>query len=100
MARLTGDMCAGHLRPYFLWDEEVTISELREVLAGADSWRRDRLLAKMLREARDVDVWHFVTPKEVAAALSRLQPRLGRRFAFWRFLIDGWYQLGLLDKSA
>lgn len=93
---MTTDMRRGDARPYFLWDEDVTIAELEAVLAGPDGPRRDQLLAKMLREARDTDVWHFVTPRDVAEALPRLGRRLGRRLAFWTFLIDGWRQDGLL----
>lgn len=83
-------------RPYFLWDEDVSIGELRAILAGPASYERDRLLGKMLREARDVDVWRFVRPADVAQALDRLRPRVGRRYGFWRFLIDGWRADGLL----
>lgn len=96
MRPLTIDLRRGDLRPYFLWDEDVSIAELETVLAGPPSWQRDRLLGKMLREARDIDVWSFVTPTEVAEALPRLERRLGRRAPFWRFLIDGWRRDGLL----
>lgn len=89
-------MLADDRRPYFLWDEDVSIAELRAVLAGPDGPARDRLLGKMLREARDLDVWRFIRPSDVAAALDRLRPRLGRRYRFWRFLIDGWRSDGLL----
>jgi hypothetical protein len=57
-----------------------------------------RLFGKLLREARDVDVWRFVTPPEVAAALPLLGRRLGRRRQFWEFLIDGWRDDGLLGR--
>ena len=97
MRPITADMSDGARRPYFLWDEDVSIDELRAVLTGDDRWNRERLLAKMLREARDVDVWHFVTPTEVADLLPRLERRLGRRFSFWTFLIEGWREDGLLD---
>jgi hypothetical protein len=90
------DMTRRDLRPYFLWDEDVSIGELKEVLAGPDSPRRDELLGKMLREARDIDVWQFVRPAEVAGALERLRRRLGCRYAFWSFLIEGWRRYGLL----
>jgi hypothetical protein len=93
---LTTDLDRGELRPYFLWDEDVSIDELRGILAGPDGYERDRLLGKMLREARDVDVWRFVTPPEVARALPRLHRRLGRRRRFWEFLIEGWRADGLL----
>ena len=85
------------LRPYFLWDEDVSIAELREALAGPDTPRRDQLVAKMLREARDLDVWQFVRPIEVARLLERIRRRVGRRYAFWRFLIEGWRARGILN---
>jgi hypothetical protein len=89
-------MTRGDLRPYFLWDEDLSIDELRARLAGADAFERDRLLGKLLREARDVDVWQFVTPARVAEALPRIGRRVGQRRKFWEFLIEGWRQDGLL----
>jgi hypothetical protein len=89
-------MTCGASRPYFLWDEDVSIDELRRILADPDGPVRDRLLGKMLREARDLDVWPFVRPAEVARVLDRLQRRVGRRYRFWKFLIEGWRADGLL----
>lgn len=97
MRGLTTDLTRGELRPYFLWDEDTSVDELRAALSGPEGAGRDRLLGKMLREARDIDVWEFVTPTEVAQALPRLGRRLGRRQAFWRFLIEGWRSDGLLS---
>lgn len=96
MRGLTTDLKRGDLRPYFLWDEDISITELHAVFAGPDTFVRDRLLGKMLREARDIDVWEFVTPTEVARVLGRLERRIGRRFKFWSFLIEGWRADGLL----
>lgn len=96
MRPLTTDVSQGDQRPYFLWDEDTSIDELRALLRGPSSPLRDRALGKMLREARDIDVWTFVTPLEIAEALPRIERRLGRRAAFWRFLIDGWKSDGLL----
>ncbi len=93
---MTIDLDRGDARPYFLWDEDVSIAELRERLAGSDKKERMRLLAKMLREARDLDVWKFVTPREVAEALPAIVGRLGRRRRFWEFLIQGWREDGIL----
>jgi hypothetical protein len=97
MRALTTDMAASELRPYFLWDEDVSIDELRAVLAGPDSPRRDQLLGKMLREARDLDVWQFVRPQEVARVLDRLRRRIGRRYPFWSFLIESWRSRDLIS---
>jgi hypothetical protein len=93
---LTLDLDRGGLRPYFLWDEDVSIDELRAALDAGTSPESDRLLGKMLREARDIDVWRFVTPQRVAEALPRIERRVGRRASFWRFLIEGWRADGLL----
>jgi hypothetical protein len=98
MRPLTLDLRQAHLRPYFLWDEDVSVHELRQRLRGTDPAERERLLAKLLREARDVDAWEFVTPEEVAAALPGICHRLGRRRGFWQFLIDGWREDGILRR--
>lgn len=94
---LTTDLDRKELRPYFFWDEDVSVGELERALEGPASEERDRLLAKLLREARDIDVWRFVTPSAVAEALPRLRRRVGRRYEFWRWLIDGWRSDGLLS---
>lgn len=76
MRALTVDLSESASRPYFLWDEDVSLAELRAALRGArGETERLRLLGKLLREARDQDVWSFVTPSEVAAALPRLSLR-------------------------
>jgi len=93
---LTADLSELDKRPYFLWDEDVSIAELKAALHDGPEPDRLRLLGKMLREARDTDVWQFVTPVEVARALPVLGRRLGRRRSFWEFLIHGWRDDGLL----
>jgi hypothetical protein len=99
MRALTVDLSDPNGRPYFFWDEDVSVAELCAALqSGADEQVRMRLMGKLLREARDVDVWRFVTPSDVAAALPSLGRRLGRRRRFWEFLIDGWRSDGLLQR--
>jgi hypothetical protein len=97
MRALSVDVETPGSRPYFFWDEDVSVEELRAALqAESQADRRLRLLGKLLREARDIDVWNFVTPADVAAALPALGRRLGRRRRFWEFLIEGWRRDGLL----
>lgn len=84
--------------PYFLWDEPMTVSALRERLRTASPPEAARLLGKILREARDTDVWLFTTPDEVAARWDALSSHLGRRRAFWEFLLAAWRKEGLLDR--
>ena len=96
MRALTTDLTQQDSRPYFLWDEDTSVAELRAALLGADESERQRLLGKMLREARDSDVWQFVSPAQVAAALPELSRHLGRRRAFWDYLIGRWRANGLV----
>jgi hypothetical protein len=83
--------------PYFLWDEPMTVSALRERLRTASPPEATRLLCKILREARDPDVWLFMKPEEVASRWHELSPHLGRRRPFWEFLLGRWREEGMLD---
>lgn len=82
--------------PYFLWDEPMSVAELRRRLASGSKAERTRLLAKILREARDTEVWAFTTPQAVQSQWDELAPRLGRRRPFWEFLLSQWRRHGLL----
>lgn len=84
--------------PYFLWDEPMTVAELRRRLESGSQAERTRLLAKVLREARDTEVWRFTTPEELGRRWGELAPRLGRRRAFWEFLLGEWRRHGLLSS--
>ena len=84
--------------PYFMWDEVMSVAELRSRLTKASAPEQIRLLAKVLREARDTDVWRFVSPAQISARWPELAPRLGRRRAFWEFLLGQWREAGLLDR--
>ena len=82
--------------PYFLWDEPMSIAQLKERLREASHPERIRLLGKILREARDTDVWEFTTPGEVLKLWPELSLHLGRRRAFWEFLFKRWQSEGFL----
>jgi len=82
--------------PYFLWDEPMTVAELRAKLASASEEERYRLLGKVLREARDTDVWLFTTPQELVLNWKKIERHLGRRREFWMFLMRQWQELGLI----
>jgi len=97
--RLALDLTDPLAVPYFMWDEPVTLAEVRRRLASAPRPERTRLLGKILREARDPDVWQFTSPVEVEAAWPELARHLGRRRSFWRFVLTRWKELGLLDRS-
>ena len=96
MQPLTTDLSDEEGRPYFLWDESRTIGEFRRALATAQPTQWCRLVGKLMREARDTDVWRFVSPAEVWAHFDTIRPHLGRRRAFWQYLLTGWHRDGFL----
>lgn len=93
---LTSDLSDEGNYPYFLWDNPMTVGELRHKLRTLSEPERLRLLGKVLREARDTDVWQFTTPKQIWAEFDRLRPHLGRRRGFWEHLLSIWREAGLL----
>jgi len=83
-------------RPWFLWDEDMSVREPRQVLVDESHPRWLELAAKLLREARDDQVWLFLPVGRVAARYTELAPRLGRRRPFWDYLLAAWGRHGLL----
>ena len=82
--------------PYFLWDDPMTAAELRSRLATASAPERARLLGRILREARDTEVWSFTSPAEIPRLWPEVRKNLGNRRAFWQFLFEQWRRLRLL----
>lgn len=81
-------------RPYFLWDSEMTLAELRERLADPDPEVRAYLLGKIMRQAKPDDVFTFATLAEVRALWPRLERYLGNRRPFWTWLLERWADPG------
>lgn len=93
---LSTDLEKASAVPYFLWDEPMTVAELKQRLSKSSNEEKTRLLGKILREARDTDVWLFTTPGEVWRRRREIEPHLGKRREFWRFLLEFWHEEGLI----
>ena len=65
----------------------MTVRQFRLRLDTASMPEQNRLLAKLLREARDTDVWLFISPAEAWRRWPALAPQLGRRRGFWEFSV-------------
>ena len=72
MSRLTTDMRDEDSRPYFLWDEPLTIRQLREILRSGSEQERLAYMAKILREARYEDVWEFLSVDDLVRHWEQL----------------------------
>ena len=93
---LTVDLRDSGSVPYFCWDRNVTVAELRAILADSSHPERIPLMRVLLREARPDEVWAFVSPQTIVADWEILSPGLGRRRAFWQWLLERWRALGYL----
>lgn len=94
--RLGTDLQDPETRPWFLWDEDLSVRELREILATESHPRWVELAAKIMREARDDQVWLFLPLSRAVARYQDIAPRLGRRRAFWDYLLQAWRRRGLI----
>lgn len=83
---------------YFTWDDPMTVAEIKERLRTGAEAESARLLGKILREARDTDVWQFTAPEEVVRRWNEVAKHLGRRRAFWEWLLGSWREMGLDDR--
>ena len=89
------DVCVAGARR--LVGQPMTVEELRTRLRAGSRAERVRLLGKILREARDTDVWLFTTPDAVAGDWPAVSRHLGKRRAFWEFLFGSWMAQGRLN---
>ena len=80
--------------PYFAWDRAETAADIRRRLQTGSESERRRTVAWILREATPSDVWQFLSPGEVFAALPTLEPLLGRKRDFWIYILNKWHELG------
>ena len=93
---MTLDLTEEDKRPYFLWDEDLNVLQLRAKLKAGDPRQWRYYAAKIMREARYEDVWKFLSLKEVSGSWDSLRPILGRRRVFWEFLFSVWKRHGIV----
>jgi hypothetical protein len=82
--------------PYFAWDRALTAGQIRAELRREDDPAWPRIAAWIMREAAVKDVWQFLSPQTVNARFPDVEPHLGRRREFWRYLLRTWHELGKL----
>jgi hypothetical protein len=77
-------------RPYFLWDDDMTLDVFRDRLRGGDPELRAYLVGKLMRQAKPDDVFQFVRLAEIVELWPGLERYLGRSRPMWRWLIERW----------
>lgn len=80
--------------PYFSWDRSWTTRDIRSSLKSSSGFDWIRLAAWIMREAAFRDVWQFLKPREVWDRISEIEPLLGRKKMFWKYILGAWHELG------
>jgi hypothetical protein len=86
-------------QPWFLWSVEVSDEDFRARLRDPDPLVRAQWQGLLLREARWNEIWAYLRLSEVLANWPNIDRHLGRKRAFWNWLLDGWRKDGLLDDA-
>lgn len=86
-------------RPWFIWDADISDEELRARLRHPDPRIRAQWQGCVLREGRVDEVWGYVSLDEVLRDWEHIRAHLGRRRAFWEWLLDAWRRDGLLGAA-
>jgi hypothetical protein len=81
-------------RPYFLWDLDMTLVELRQRLEDEDPDVRAYFAAKVMRQAKPDDAVTLLTAARIHREWPRLQRYLGKERPFWEWLLGEWRRLG------
>jgi len=89
-----------HGRPYFLWDEDLTLEEFVARLRDPAPDARAYYLGKLLRQAKPDDVFTFVHPQEIADAWTEIERYLGNARPFWTWLIGTWERQGRVRRPT
>jgi hypothetical protein len=84
-------LCDAQGRPYFLWDCDVTLAELRRHLAAPDDDERSYWIAKVMRQAKPDDAIVLAGTAEMRRLWPRIERALGRSRDFWAWYL-AWTQ--------
>lgn len=84
-----------HGRPYFLWDCEMTLDELKAALLVGAPEVRAYLVGKLMRQAKPDDVLSLVSMDTIRELWPDLGRYLGSSRDLWKWLLDRWEALHL-----
>ena len=94
------DVSRDDIVPYFMWDYQYTVGQIKQMLAHGTESERLWLIAKIMRDARYSDVWKFISLQDFLKYRERLmRGRLGREKGFWEFMYSKWIEYGIVMDS-
>lgn len=88
-------LCDAEGRPYFLWDNDLTLDEFRLLLAHPDAGVRRYWLAQLVRQAKPDDVRSFVDLATLDREWPTIAAGVGRQRDFWAWRLRYWREHGV-----
>jgi hypothetical protein len=85
--------------PWFLRDTNVSEDELRARLRHPDALVRAQWQGVVMREARYREVFDYLTLEEITRDFEYIERHVGRRRAFWIWLLEGFRRDGFLPAA-
>jgi hypothetical protein len=74
---------------YFIWDYDLTDTDVRAILQGADEEQKAWLITRLLESARYEDIWQYITLTDLIDIFPKLQLKPQVR-AVWEFALSVW----------
>ena len=75
--------------PYFLWDYDLTDSDVRRILSGDNETEKIWMVSRIIESARLEDIWKYVSYRELIQLFPKLKlkPQIRR---VWDYAISSW----------
>lgn len=76
-------------KPYFLWDYDLSYTDVQAILKGKDEEQKAWLIARLLESARYEDIWKYISLEELRTIFPKLKLKPQVR-AVWEFALLVW----------
>ena len=77
------------MKPYFLWDYDLTEDDIRRILSGKNQTDKVWIASRILESARFEDVWKYLSLSEVRHMFPLLKLKEPIRRA-WELALSVW----------
>jgi hypothetical protein len=85
-------------RPYFLWDDEMSMEAFQAKLRDPDPEVRAYFIGKLMRQAKPDDVFSFLALEDIGGQWALIERYLGKTREFWEWLLGRWAVLPHVDR--
>lgn len=74
------------MKPYFLWDYDLTETDVRQILHSGSASEKYWLIARILEHAHFRDIWRFLSLEDIVSVFTHLKLRSTTKQYWFRAL--------------